>query len=224
MTSTQLPVFQQVRMAIVANMRPGFVLWCMLAALLLGNATIPAVATGLAQWGAYKQAGGFLAAFLSYVVFAVLVPEVLSHLVLRQRWTRRAVVDMAYAGLVFGCIGITVDLFYALQVSLFGDANDLQTIVKKMLLDQFVYSPVTNFTVIAMLAWRDDGFRSRSWVRVVSLDFLRSHYLPVLVALWCVWIPGVMVIYLMPTALQFPVASMILSFWILIFKFMRAKE
>jgi hypothetical protein len=93
-----------------------------------------------------------------------------------------------------------------------------------MLLDQFVYSPVTNFAIIAMLAWRDDGFRSRIWLRVVSLDFLRSQYLPVLVALWCVWIPGVMVIYLMPTALQFPVASMILSFWVLIFKFMRAKE
>jgi uncharacterized protein YacL len=131
MTAQQLSVLSQVRMAVVANMRPGFVLWSMLVALLLGYATVPAVATGLAHWGAFKQAGGFIAAFLSYVVFAVLVPEVLSQLVLRQRWTRRAVVDMAFAGLVFGCIGITVDLFYALQVSLFGDGNDLQTIVKK---------------------------------------------------------------------------------------------
>jgi hypothetical protein len=36
-----------------------------------------------------------------------------------------------------------------------------------------------------------------------------------------VWIPGVLVIYFMPTALQFPVASLVLVFWILIFKFVR---
>lgn len=155
------------------------------------------------------------------MVFAVVVPETLSHLVLKEPFNRRVVFNAVFAALVFGCIGVTVDMFYALQVVLFGEGNDIFTIAKKVLLDQFVYSPMTNFAVIAMLAWRDDGFRARSWARVVSADFLRSQYLPVLVALWCVWIPGVMVIYLMPTALQFPVASLILSFWILIFKFMR---
>jgi hypothetical protein len=48
-----------------------------------------------------------------------------------------------------------------------------------------------------------------------------QQYLPVLIAMWCVWIPGVLVIYFMPTALQFPVASLVLVFWILIFKFVR---
>jgi hypothetical protein len=45
--------------------------------------------------------------------------------------------------------------------------------------------------------------------------------MPILVAVWCVWVPGVLVIYFMPTALQFPVASLVLSFWILIFKLLR---
>jgi len=214
-------VLQQVRSAVVANVRPGLVLWCGLAVLLLAYVLSPSVQAALVWWGTVKQAWGYAFAFASYVTFAVLLPEALSHLLLKEPWTRKAAFNMAFAALVFGCIGVTVDLFYALQVRLFGEGHDGITLLKKMLLDQFVYSPMTNFTVIAMLAWRDDGFTARTWRRVVSADFLSRSYVPVLVALWCVWIPGVLVIYFMPTALQFPVASIILSFWILIFKFMR---
>jgi hypothetical protein len=214
-------VLQQVRTAVRANLKPGLVLWCGLALLVLAYAGSPAVQSALAQWAAVKQAWGYPFAFASYAAFAVLVPELLGLLVLRQPWRKGMWADMGYAALVFGSIGITVDMFYVLQVALFGEGHDPATMVKKMLVDQFVYSPMSNFTVLSLLAWRDAGFRARSWRYAVSADFLRNHYLPVLVALWCVWIPGVLVIYFMPTALQFPVASLILSFWVLIFKFMR---
>jgi hypothetical protein len=214
-------VLQQVRTAVRANLKPGLVLWCGLALLVLAYAGSPAVQSALAQWAAVKQAWGYPFAFASYAAFAVLVPELLGLLVLRQPWRKGMWADMGYAALVFGSIGITVDMFYVLQVALFGEGHDPATMVKKMLVDQFVYSPMSNFAVLSLLAWRDSGFRARSWRYAVSADFLRNHYLPVLVALWCVWIPGVLVIYFMPTALQFPVASLILSFWVLIFKFMR---
>ncbi|WP_394790455.1 Mpv17/PMP22 family protein [Rhodoferax sp.] len=212
---------QQVRAAVKANLLPGLVLWCGLAALVSSYLLSPAVQAGLAAWGNAKQAGGYPFAFASYAAFAVLVPEALGQLLLKQPWRKTIWADMAYATLVFGCIGITVDMFYVLQVSLFGEGNDGATIAKKMLVDQFVYSPMTNFAVIALFAWREDGYRARSWKHVVSAEFLSSRYLPLMVALWCVWIPGVVAIYFMPTALQFPVASLILSFWILIFKFIR---
>lgn len=212
---------QQVCAAVKANLLPGMVLWAGLVALTLAYAWSPAVQSGLTQWGAVKQAWGYPFSFATYALFAVLVPELLGIALLRQPVRRTLWADMAYATLVFGSIGITVDLFYALQVQLFGEGNDGLTIAKKMLVDQFVYSPMTNFIVIAMFAWREDGFRASAWQRIFSADFLSSRYLPLLVALWCVWIPGVVAIYLMPTALQFPVASLILSFWILIFKFIR---
>ena len=112
-------------------------------------------------------------------------------------------------------------VLYAVQVSLFGSGNDAGTIVKKMLFDQFVYSPVSNFVMVAVFIWKDEGFRNSTLRYFGTLDFWAQRYLPVIIAVWCVWGPGVLVIYFMPTALQFPVASLILSFWILIFKFMR---
>lgn len=211
----------QVRAAVLANMRPGLVLWSGLVLLLVAYLWSPAVQSGLTQWGAFKQAWGYPGSFITYAAFAVLVPELLAWAVLRQPVPPTIVRDMAFAAVVFGLIGITVDVLYSVQVALFGSGNDAATIVKKMLFDQFVYSPVSNFLMVAIFLWKDEGFRSSTLRYFASGDFWSRRYLPVIIAVWCVWGPGVLVIYFMPTALQFPVASLILSFWILIFKFMR---
>ena len=222
MTTLQSPsALQQVRAAIRANALPGVLLWCGLAVLLLAYATVPAFQQGLARWGDVKEAWGLALAFVSYVVFAVLVPEGLSVALGRQTWTRKTTRDVLYAALVFGSIGLTVDVLYGVQVHLFGEQSNALTLVKKMLFDQFVYSPVSNFVIVALFAWREGGFTRKTLRHLFSTDFLAHQYLPVLIAMWCVWIPGVMVIYFMPTELQFPVASLILVFWILIFKFVR---
>jgi hypothetical protein len=217
----EVEALRLVREAVKANLLPGVVLWIGLVVLLMAYAWSPAVQSGLAQWGTVKMAWGYPFAFASYVLFAVLVPETLSYVVLKLPWARTAVADMLYAAVVFGFIGISVDMLYGVQVQLFGSGNDGPTILKKMLFDQFVYSPVSNYVTVVAFAWRDGNFSFKTLKHLGSADYLRRHYLPVLMAVWCVWIPGVLVIYFMPTALQFPVASLILSFWVLIFKFMR---
>lgn len=176
---------------------------------------------GLGHWGALKLAWGYPFSFVSYAAFAVVVPEILGHLVLKQPWPKNLWSDMGYAILVFGVFGVSVDMLYALQATLFGEGQDLATAVKKMLVDQFVFAPPANFVVVALLAWREGGFSAAALRKVLTLDYVVHHYLPVLVAVWCIWVPSVLVIYFLPTALQFPMASLILSFWILIFKFIR---
>ena len=212
---------QQVRAAVRANMLPGLVLWCGLAVLLIAYAVSPAVQGALGQWGMLKQTWGYPFSFVTYAFFAVVIPDLLGVLVLRQPLPKNPLATMGFDALVFGTMGVTVDMLYGLQVLMFGDHSDWATIVKKMLFDQFVYSPVSNFVVVALLAWRDSGFNPAVWSRVLTLEYVTRSYLPVLIAIWCVWIPGVLVVYFMPTALQFPVVSLVLSFWILIFKFMR---
>lgn len=219
--ATHPAALHQVRSAVLANLKPGLVLWSGLVLLLIAYASLPAVQSGLTQWGAFKQAWGYTGSFFTYAAFAVLVPELLAWAVLRQPVPPTIVRDMTFAFVVFGLIGMSVQVLYAVQVSLFGSGNDAATIVKKMLFDQLVYSPVSNFFMVAVFIWKDEGFTAASLRRFFTTDFLVRRCLPVIIAVWCVWGPGVLVIYFMPTALQFPVASLILSFWILIFKFMR---
>lgn len=122
---------------------------------------------------------------------------------------------------MFGFIGVTVDMLYTAQIAMFGEGRDTATMVKKMLVDQFVYSPVSNFAIVALFAWREGGFKTRALRQLGTRHYFTQQCLPVLIAMWCIWIPGVLVVYFMPTALQFPVASLVLVFWILIFKFVR---
>ena len=90
-----------VRAAVKANLLPGMVLWSGLVVLLMAYAWSPAVRSGLAQWGTVKMAWGYPFAFASYVLFAVLVPEALSHVVLKHPWARTAGADMLYAAILF---------------------------------------------------------------------------------------------------------------------------
>ena len=212
---------QQVGAALRANVLPGVMLWCGLALMLAAYALSPGFQNTLVEWGALKAAWGYPFSFLSYVVFAVLVPETLSHALRRQPWTRRSTSDAFYASLVFGFIGVTVDMLYTAQIAMFGEGRDTATMVKKMLVDQFVYSPVSNFAIVALFAWREGGFKTRALRQLGTRHYFTQQCLPVLIAMWCIWIPGVLVVYFMPTALQFPVASLVLVFWILIFKFVR---
>ena len=154
MRATPKPTaLHQVRTAVLANMRPGLVLWSGLVLLLLAYLWSPAVQSGLTQWGTLKQAWGYPGSFVTYAAFAVLVPELLAWAVLRQPVPRTIARDMAFAIVVFGLIGISVDVLYSVQVALFGSGNDAATIVKKMLFDQFVYSPVSNFVMVAVFLW-----------------------------------------------------------------------
>jgi hypothetical protein len=215
------PVLQQVRMAVEANLRPGMVLWFALALLMVAYAWSPAVQSGLAHWGAVKLAWGYPFSFVSYAVFAVVVPEALSLLFLKQPLSKNALAGIVYAVVVFGFLGIAVDMLYAFQVQMFGSGSDWATVGKKMLFDQLVWAPLSNYVLLVVLAWRDEGFTRSALRRMLSFDYINQRYMPILVAVWCVWVPGVLAIYFMPTALQFPVASLVMSFWILIFKLLR---
>ena len=55
-------------------------------------------------------------------------------------------------------------------------------------------------------------------------SFTWKHYLdkivPTLLATWTVWVPLTAIIYSLPLALQFPLFSIALSFWVLLLIYM----
>ena len=220
-TASIMTPWQRVQAAVRVNLLPGVVLWAALAAFLLAYSLSEAVRTGMGQWALLKAQWGLAFAFASYVLFAVLLPETLQHLLLRRLPARAAWAGIGYAALVFGSVGMAVDLFYRYQVIWFGAGNEWSTLLHKTLVDQLVFAPISNFLIMGMFLWRDEGFSGSAWIKLCSVDYLSQRFMPVMVALWSVWIPGIAVVYCLPTPLQFPVVSMILSFWILIFKFIR---
>jgi len=161
---------------------------------------------------------GYGFAVISYVIAAALMPEILRIAFFqrgRPRW--RNVTNFLGAAPMWAFVGVTVDMLYRGQAVWFGAGSDFRTIACKLLVDQFVYSPFFSVPIIvSWLWWRDSGYSRTAARAIFTVDFVFEHIFPVMVAGWCVWIPGVSLVYFMPSPLQLPTAVTIQVFWVLI--------
>lgn len=119
--------------------------------------------------------------------------------------------------LFWGYRGMEIDLFYRVQGHLFGHDHSAVTLLKKVAFDQFVMSPLWFVpTYVVALRWAEMG---GSWARVrptLDRDFWTRTCPAVLLTNWVVWIPALALVYSLPTALQFPLFSVVMCFFILI--------
>ena len=119
--------------------------------------------------------------------------------------------------LLLGFSGLDVDAFYRLQAWFFGSDNHWQTIVKKVLVDQFVYcilwaSPVTAF----FYEWKEADFSLSQWRRQWNSSDLLDKIIVFMVSTWIVWIPATAIVYSLPLPLQIPLFNLTLCFFVLL--------
>lgn len=202
-----------------ANLLPGLLLQCLMLVFLSAYLAHEGTRAFLVEISRMKQEAGFLFAFVSYVAAAAFLPEVLRIAFFqRGKPTRHNLWLFLTAAPAWGCIGILVDFFYRCQTGWFGAGHELPTILAKIVVDQFVFSPfICNPLAITWFLWRDDGFRASAWKKVFRWDFITDRMFPIQVSGWMIWIPGVALVYFMPLPLQIPVAVMIQAFWVLVF-------
>lgn len=205
--------------AVRANILPGLLLQALMAVFLSLYVMHEGTRQFLANVADLKQESGYLFAFVCYVISAALLPELLRIGFFQHgRVTRWNVWNFLTAAPAWGMIGILVDFFYRCQAMWFGTGNDWQTILLKMLVDQFLYSPFIGTPLtIAYFAWRDGNFRFPALRAAIRPKVLAERVFLIQVAGWCIWIPGVCVVYFMPSELQIPVAVLIQAFWVLVF-------
>jgi hypothetical protein len=204
-----------------ANLLPGLLLQCLMVVFLALYVMHEGTREVLARVADLKQEAGYGFAAVSYILSAALLPEILRiGFFQRGRLSRLNVWNFLTGAPVWALMGILVDAFYRAQIVWFGAGNDWQTIVCKVLVDQFLFSPfLSNPLLTGYFAWRDARFGRPAAREIFRKGFYLERVFPVQVAGWCIWIPGVTVVYFMPSELQLPVASLIQAFWVLVFLF-----
>lgn len=198
------------------NRMPCLVLNLLVLALVGSYYGLPSAAALWEAVGAFKLRWSFGFSLLSTIFAAALLPTLVQGFMGRLPAQGR-LKRLALLSLFWGWRGMEIDLFYQVQGWLFGQGNDVRTLLIKVAFDQFVMSPLWFVpTVLIALRWVEfDG----SWTRTrASLD--REFWLrtcpTVMVANWLVWIPALALIYSLPAALQFPLFSVVMCFFILI--------
>ena len=114
-----------------------------------------------------------------------------------------------------------VDLLYRGEAVWLGNVVTLPVVLAKICLDQFGYNPffAAPFGVLTY-EWKNSGFSLESLGRGFTWDHYRDKIVPTLLATWAVWIPLMAIIYSLPLALQFPLFSFALTFWVLLLTYM----
>ena len=131
----------------------------------------------------------------------------------------------AFFVLYWSVRGTEVDAFYRLQSILFGDELDWATILAKVFMDQFVYCILWAAPVTAIFyGWMDCGFSWSLFLQTTSIQSFLFEVGRLLLSTWLVWIPATAIIYSLPPALQIPLFSLTLCFFVLLVSVFSKKD
>ncbi len=214
MTASKLK--RSIIVALKQNMLPGLILQSFAISLALAYFFIPASAPVFNFFGELKATHTWRYSAIATSIFGGLLPFLY---LLATRQIREGAARVAVFYLIFWAIkGVEVDFFYRLQGHIFGNDNHFYTILKKVLVDQLIYSPLWTTPSIALIyLWRDCNFSLRDWWQKIHDEEVWKLHIPtVIVSSWLIWFPAVSIIYTMPPLLQVPLFNLVLCFFVLL--------
>lgn len=209
-----------------ANFVPGLIVQVAMVSVVVAYYTVPQVHAWLSVLADIKSSGGLPFSAAAAVIAGGLFPEILTVAVFqRGKIKRENLANFAFNAVLWGSEGMIVDLFYRSQALMFGSHVDFPTVLKKVLVDQLVYTPffATPFSV-GCYEWKHQGYSLRGMGRVFTPGFYKNKSIPALIASWGVWIPLVTVIYCLPSLLQFPLFTLGLTFWVMILTYVTSVQ
>lgn len=195
-------------------------------ALVLAYYFVPASHGCFLVLAAAKARWGYGFSFASSVVAGAMLPTLFKVAILqRGRRSREDLTDLLFLAAFWGMEGVIVDAFYRFQGVMFGTQPTFWTVLKKVLVDMFIYNTV--FAVpytLAWYEWKHHGFRLSQIGHAFTADYYRTKTIPALCATWIVWIPVVSALYSLPPLLQIPLFALALTFWVLMVAYITARQ
>lgn len=205
-----------------ANVVPGLMVQGVMLGLLLAYRFYPPTAELLDRLAAVKQQWGYGYSAISAIIAGALIPELLRVMVFQKRQVHRENFTNLLFTIPFWCgMGVVVDALYRMQAVWFGTQAEFPVILRKVLVDQFIYNPLFAAPVTAVLYdWKNRGYGWHGLGRFFTGRYYRDVVTPVLFATWGVWIPVVSILYSLPLPLQIPLFGLALSLWVMLYTWM----
>ncbi len=204
---------------------PGLALIAVAVGAVLAYYYHPPTHAALERLTEFRQRGGFVFSGLTFMLFGGVLPFLILRLMpvtaAKHPWPQ-----LAFFAIFWAWKGVEVDLLYRLQAAVFGAENSWPVVLKKMLADQLIYNPLYAAPYgVFLYAWKDAGFH---WAApLADLRAGRWYYrriIPVMFAVWAVWIPTVCCVYALPLALQLPLASVMNCLWAILFSHLTIRQ
>ena len=208
--------------AVRANAIPALILQAVMLALVLAYYLSPPVADLLDRLADYKRAHGLAFVIVATIIAASFLPEIFLVLFFQGGRVRaQNFRNLLFTAPIWAVDGVTVDFLYRGLAALLGDTASVPVVAAKICIDQFGYNVffAAPYGVLAY-QWKNSGFSFPVLRACLTPAFYRDKIVPTLCTTWAVWIPLMAMIYSLPLALQFPLFSLALTFWVLLLTYM----
>ena len=209
-----------------ANLVPGVLIWSIMLAVVLAYYHHDLSRSLLEEIAEWKRHYGYAFSFIATGLAGGVLPELLKVVLFQNgKPARENIRNISFGFPFWGVLGCIIDAFYRVQAIWFGADPSVSVLIQKVLVDQFIFSPLFGTAVIVWVyEWRRLRFRPEALRGIFTLNFYRSRVFPSVIAGWGVWIPAVSIIYSLPSMLQIPLFVLATSFWSLIITFIAASH
>jgi len=178
---------------------------------------VPAVTRACESIAAVKQQFGYAFSAVGGLVAGVVVPEMFKRLTLREHRLSHRLGELAMDSIYFIFMAVLVDGFYRILSAVFGSHADVQTVLMKTMIDQFIFTPTLGTGIAAVyFPLRKCGWNFRSVFRGIGPRWYVRTVLPVLLPAWVFWLPAVALTYSLPGLLQMPFSLCATAAWSLL--------
>jgi len=209
--------------ALSANIIPGLVLQVFACLIGLAYFYWPAAQSVFTFFAQLSDAYGPLYAMVSTSLFGGLLPVLLMKL--NGKLQHHFAKEVLFYCILWALVGLLINAFYSWQIFLFGDNNDLITVIKKTAFDQFVFSTLLTCPALTIIyLWREQHFSWRRTAKHINKILWLEKIPCTIVTNWMIWIPAVSLIYLMPANLQIPLFNLVLCFFVLLLSIINVDE
>jgi hypothetical protein len=160
-----------------------------------------------------KSKWGLVYTLGSMWIVSIAIPEI-AKLVTGQKENRLKPIDWIYLMVLYGIIGIGLSLFYDATAKIVGTEVNFVNVVKKIALDQFVFSVFFSmpFNAISFL-FREKGFSIAKTREAIYQGALIKKYFEMLMTCWMYFGPMTVAIYSLPVELNYPVSMAAQAAW-----------
>lgn len=206
------------------NFVPGLVIIFFAALLVASYYAFASVRDALVGLQSIREDWGLAFSMLTSAIGAGLIPGLYLVVVGKSRWDRRGFLDLLFTCLVWATNMIWIDNFYTFQDWFWGPSITFSVLISKMLLDQFVFTPLLSIQHVALgLRLRDLNYDFKALGNALRDDWIIKVIIPMMVSCWLTWIPGTLVVYSLPLPLQIPLMVLIQCFFALEMAFVSSK-
>lgn len=208
-------------LAVKRFLLPIIILQICAVSLVVAYYTFPTIQKFCTQLGEFKVAGGLPFVALSTIVAGVLIPECAK--LITGRWEAAPNgeaygIYLFWVSVFFAGSGFIVDSFYKIQNLVFGTNSDFAVLFTKIMVDQFVFTPIIGQTYgVLFFLWMEQGRSFKRWLAKLSFRVVFDRIIKICLPGWIYWIPMVGCIYSLPPSLQFPFFLLALACWSLVF-------